>query len=224
MSALKPGIFSGFHGLVLFAEQVIPLKNEMKRIFIYDERDEKHPLAITAQVGILRNLPQQDNLTLRLSEGTIHVDQKKESRILQKIDFDVYDINLEIAHRSDLWRDYSPPSYNYPQLKQRLAETVHDVPLNRQLQVELHRRFSLSFACVVFAGLGFFIGVLSQRGVRSTAIIICLVVGLLYWLSYISSNALAISGWIWPWLGIWIPNLLFGLLAYLCYYRAAYRG
>src|SRR5207248_716983 len=77
VEALKPGVFNGgFHGLTLYAEEIVPLKNEMKRVYIYDEREEAHPLAITAQAGILKSIPEQGMLTLRLSNGSIHEDKK----------------------------------------------------------------------------------------------------------------------------------------------------
>jgi len=218
MAALKPGVFlQGFYGLVLFAEQIIPVRNEMQRVFIYDERDEKHPLAVTAQAGILRLLPEREILTLRLTNGSIHLEKKQRDPIQQKIDFELYDINLNTPSRAESWREYSPPSYNYPQLKARLLETKHDIPANRQLLIELHRRFSLSFSCIVFAALGFFIGTLSQRGIRSTAVILCVLVGVAYWLSFVAANALALAGWVLPWFGVWVPNLVFGLIAYACY-------
>ena len=219
MAALKPGVFVGFHGLVLFTEEIIPIKNEMKKVFLYDERDENYPLAITAEAGILRNMPEKGLLTLRLTNGSIHIDRKWLQTIQQKIDFDVYDINLALSSPGDAWRDYSPQSFTYRQLKLRIAETVHDVPQNRRLQAELHSRFSLAFSCIVFAALGFFIGTLSQRGVRSSAIIFCMAVGLIYWLSYITGDALASSGTIPPWLGIWFPNFFFSWVAWLCYRR-----
>jgi lipopolysaccharide export system permease protein len=218
MAALKPGVFQGFHGLTLFAEKIVPIKNEMKKLFIYDEREESHPLAITAQEGILRYLPESGLLTLRLTDGAIYVDRKKEDGVQQRIDFEVYDIKLDGEGRGGgAWREYSPPSYTYPQLKQRLAEVEHDPPTRRRLEVELQGRFSFSFSCVVFAALGFFIGTMSQRGVRSTAIILCMLVGLIYWLAYIAANALAVAGEITPWLGIWAPNVFFLGVAYLCY-------
>jgi lipopolysaccharide export system permease protein len=223
MSAVKPGVFvQGFYGLVLFAEQIMPLRNEMRRVFIWDEREEKHPLFIAAKSGIMRTSPEKGVLTLRLSTGTIHMDPKDKDDVLQLIDYGVYDINLDLAESGDGWRDYSPPSYTYPQLKQRLKETVHDIPTYRTLLVEKHRRISLSFSCLVFSALGFFIGILSQRGIRSTAIVLCMFVALVYWISYIAANALALSGHVPPWLGIWTPNFLFAGVAYLCYRR--YRG
>lgn len=220
ISALKPGVFhEGFFGLVLFAEKIIPVKNELQKVFIYDEREESNPLVITAQAGLLRDNLAQNRLTLRLTQGSILVDKKKSTGAQDKIDFDVYDINLELGERGGSWREYSPPSFNFQQLKTRLKETVPDPPMHRKLLVELHRRFSLSFACVVFGLLGFVIGIRSQRGVRSTAIVLCLFVGLVYWLAYVGSNALALSGWVLPWIGVWAPNFLFGGLGIWVFLR-----
>lgn len=222
MSSLKQGVFQeSFHDLVLLAETVIPLKNELRRVFIYDDRDENYPLAITARAGILKNNVEEGVLTLRLTNGTILVDRTQRSEVQQKIDFDVYDINLQLPGAGSFWRDYSPPSYNFPQLKEHLNKTRADPVKHRQLQVELHRRFSLSFSCVVFAALGMFVGVQSQRGIRSTAIILCLLVGLIYWLSYLAANAVAVGGWMPPGLTIWMPNLFFLWVAYVSYRRYA---
>jgi len=224
MAALKPGVFmEGFYGLVVFAEQLVPIKNELKRIFIYDEREEAHPLAITAQEGILRNEIDRGVLTLRLTNGSILPEKTEAGGIQEKIDFDVYDINLEVAAPAgEAWRSYSPPSYNYHQLKQRIRETEQDVVVHRQLSVEMHRRFAMSFACFVFAALGFFIGVTSSRGIRSTAILLCLLVAVCYWLSFLAANGLAVSGWVLPWIGVWMPNVVFLGLSYWLYRRAAY--
>lgn len=219
MAALKPGVFLEFYGMTVFAEHIVPVRKELKRIFLYDEREEAHPLAITAQAGILRESPEKGLLTFRLSNGSIYIDKKQPGGIQQKIDFDVYDINLNVSERGDSWRDYSPPSFNFSQLRQRLKETIHDPPAHRQLQVETHRRFALSFSCLVFSALGFFIGALATRGIRSTAIILCLLVAVVYWLAYVAANALAMGGVVWPWVGLWTPNVLFGIVAVLLYYR-----
>ena len=89
------------------------------------------------------------------------------------------------------------------------------------LEVEMHKRLSLAFSCLIFAGLGFFIGALSQRGIRSTAIILCLVVAMIYWLALLAAQAFASGGMVAPWLGIWAPNFFFAGVAYFCYRRYA---
>jgi len=224
MAALKPGVFmEGFYGLTVFAEQLLPMKNELKRVFLYDEREEAHPLAITAQEGILRNDMEKGILTLRLTNGSILPEKKEPGGIQQKINFDVYDINLETAPPAgEAWRAYSPESYTYEQLRDRITETKQDLVVHRKLQVEMHRRFAMAFACFVFGALGFFIGITSSRGIRSTAILLCLLVAVCYWLSFLVANMLAVSGWVLPWIGVWAPNVVFLALSYWLYRRAAY--
>jgi len=222
ISQMRPGVFQeGFFGLVILADQITPVKNELRKVFIFDRREEDQPLTITAKGGLLRSDFQDGLLTLRLSDGTIYLDQKDPDGPQKKIDFDVYDINLELTPRGGGWRDYSPPSYNFAQLKQRMIELKADGPSYRQLLVEAHRRFSLSFACVVFAGLGFAIGLASQRGIRSTAIILCLFLGTVYWLSYVGASSYALTGGAAPWLGVWAPNFIFLVLAGWLYQRFA---
>ncbi len=222
ISTLKPGVFTeGFYGLVLFTEHIVPLKNELKKVFLYDRREEAHPLSITAQAGILKTQLDKGLVTLRLTNGSIHMENPdgELETAQQKIDFDVYDINLEVGEKGEAWRAYSPPSYDLPQLNQRIAETVHDVPTHRQLLVEYHRRFSMAFSCVVFAAMGFAIAILSHRGIRSSAILLCMCVALAFWLCYLGANALAVAGWVPPWLGIWAPNFFFLGVAYFTYRR-----
>ena len=224
MVALKPGVFiDGFFGLVLFAEHIVPIKNEMKRVFIYDERDEAHPLVITAQAGLLKTNPERAVRTLRLTDGTIYFEKKQPDGLEQKLNFNVYDLNLEMAPSGSGWRSYTPPSYTFDELKTRIQETAHNPPYHRQLLVEYHRRFSMAFACFVFGALGFLIGIYSQRGVRSTAILVCILIAVVYWLSFLAANALASAGWVAPWVGVWLPNAVF-LAGTIYFYRKRARA
>ena len=222
ISQMKPGVFQeGFFGLVILAEQITPVKNELRKVFIYDQREENQPIAITARAGLLRSDSKEDVLTLRLSDGTVYLQQLDPEGPQKKIDFDVYDINLELGSAGGAWRDYSPPSYNFTQLREKLREFQADVPAYRQLLVETHRRFSLSFACLVFSGLGFAIGLISQKGIRSTAVILCLLLGTVYWLSFVGANSYALTGGAAPWVGVWAPNLFFALMSWWLYSRFA---
>jgi lipopolysaccharide export LptBFGC system permease protein LptF len=224
MEALRPGVFiGGFHGLTLYAEQVIPAKNEMRRVFLFDDRDESHPLAITAKKAVIISAPYEGILLLRLSDGSVYEDEKKIDNDLLRIDFDVHDINLSHAPLGEAWRDYSPLSFNYDQLRQRMSEinpVANPVGL-RTLQVEFHRRISLGLSCFVFGALGFFLSLLSQKGVRGGAILLCTVVGISYYLFLVAANALSVRGWGAPWVLVWAPNILFGALAFWAYRRVS---
>jgi lipopolysaccharide export system permease protein len=217
ISQLRPGVFENFFGMTLLAENVLPIQSELKKIFIYDERDEFSPLAITAQEGILKSNVDEGFLTLRLTNGQIQIDSKVVKSELQKINFEVYDINLKLPESGGGWRDYSLPSLDYFQLKEKLELAKHDLPQYRSLQVEYHRRFSLSFACIILSFLGFSVSLLAHKGIRGAALVICIIVTVLYWLAYISVNAFSASGLLIPWIGLWIPNVFFLFVAFLFY-------
>ena len=220
MAALKPGVFlHGFYGLVLLAEHITPSRSEMKKVFIYDNRFSEQPLSITAQEGVLQDFVQDGIRTLRLKDGAIYLERAASGRAQQKINFRVYDINLELGESSAIWRDYSAPSYTYPHLLKRMSECGGDVTTYRRLQIELHRRFSMALSVVVFAIVGFLIGCRSQKLGRSAVIVLGLFVGLLYWVTYLMANALAVTGWVLPWLGIWAPNLVLFILGLLGFRR-----
>lgn len=222
MESLKPGVFiGGFHGLTLYAEQVIAAKNEMRRVFLFDDRDEAHPMAITAKKAVILSNPYEGLMLLRLSDGSVYEDKKNIDDDLLRIDFEVHDINLNHAPLGEAWREYSPLSFNYDQIKKRLVEIQGDPAGSRTLQVEFHRRVSLGFSCFIFGALGFFLSLFSQKGVRGGAILFCTVAGICYWLFLVAANAIAARGWGAPWLVVWMPNLIFGGVALYAYRRVS---
>ena len=218
VAQVKSGVFNtGFHGMTLYAEQVKPLRSELQRVFLYDERDEARPLAIVANAGVLRQIPEKGRLLLRLSKGAIHPLRTQFNTLQQKIEFDLYDIYLDVAGSSTWTRPYSMPSFDYPQLREQLARANAATIQHRRLRVELHRRYALAFSAIVFAALGFAMALRGRRGVRSGAIVLCLFVGLVYWLSFLASNAVALRGSADPRLIVWAPNAAFLLVALVAY-------
>ena len=83
ISQMKPGVFlDGFFGLTIFSEEVIPGRNEIKNVFIYDRRDEEHPLVITSKAGILKvDTKNPALITLRLTDGSIYVEKDRASGV-----------------------------------------------------------------------------------------------------------------------------------------------
>lgn len=218
VAQIKSGVFNtGFHGMTLYAEQVKPLRSELTRVFLYDERDETRPLAIVADAGVLRQIPEKGRLLLRLTNGAIHPLRTQFTALQQKIEFDLYDIYLDIAGSATWTRPYSMPSFDYPQLRDQIAAAPAGTVQYRRLVVELHRRYALAFSAVVFAALGFATALRGRRGVRSGAIVLCLFVGLVYWLSFLASNAVALRGFADPRLIVWAPNIAFLALSYGAY-------
>lgn len=96
-----------------------------------------------------------------------------------------------------------------------------DLPQDyNSLMVELHKKFSIPFACVVFGILALPLGIGMRRGGKSLCYIIGLIIFIVYWLFLINGEALGDKGEIPPFLGMWSANILFGALGiFLLFHR-----
>jgi lipopolysaccharide export system permease protein len=80
-----------------------------------------------------------------------------------------------------------------------------------QLSVELHKKFSLPVACVVFVLVGAPLGMRVRRAGPAVAFI-SIGFFLFYWLCLVGGEELATRLFIPPWVAMWLPNLLLGVL------------
>ncbi|MDH5714065.1 MAG: LptF/LptG family permease [Candidatus Aminicenantes bacterium] len=87
------------------------------------------------------------------------------------------------------------------------------------LMVELHKKFSIPFACLIFGILGLPLGIRLSRGGKSLCYIIGLIIFIVYWLFLINGEALGDRGDIPPFLGMWAANILFGALGIFLLFR-----
>src|SRR5215471_4191445 len=77
------------------------------------------------------------------------------------------------------------------------------------LSVEIHKKFSLPAACVVFVLIGAPIGMRVRRAGPAVAFL-SVVFFLFYWLCLIGGEELANRLLLAPWLAMWLPNLVLG--------------
>ncbi len=79
-----------------------------------------------------------------------------------------------------------------------------------QYTVEIHKKFSIPFACLVFILVGAPLGIMARRGGVGTGVIYSLAFFVLYWAGMIRGETLADNLKMSPWLAMWGPNLLVG--------------
>ena len=84
------------------------------------------------------------------------------------------------------------------------------------LQGELHKRYALPFACVVFGLIGVPLGIQPRRSGRSHGFVFSIMILLGYYVSLSACEMLALRGAIPPFMAGWAPTFLFAALgAYL---------
>ncbi len=74
--------------------------------------------------------------------------------------------------------------------------------------VEVHKKYSISFACIVFVLLGAPLAVRFPRGGVGMVVTASVVIFALFWTSLIGGETLADDGYVSPAMAMWLPNLI----------------
>ncbi len=83
--------------------------------------------------------------------------------------------------------------------------------INKYL-VEIHKKFSIPFACLVFVLVGAPLGIMTRKGNFGVAAIISAVILTFYWIALIQGEKLADRLFISPFIGMWSFNIVLGVL------------
>jgi lipopolysaccharide export system permease protein len=93
-----------------------------------------------------------------------------------------------------------------------------------ELRTEFNKRFSFSLACLVFAGIGIPLGVTAQRRETSVGFALSLVVGMTYLaILLLGDNVLKDNPRAFPWIIVWLPNIIFVTLGGWLFWRLQRR-
>lgn len=87
--------------------------------------------------------------------------------------------------------------------------------------VEIHKKYSLPFACIVFVLIGAPLGTMMKRGGFGMAAGISLIFFLIYWAFLIGGEKLADRGLVSPFWGIWSANILLTIIGILITIKSA---
>jgi lipopolysaccharide export system permease protein len=215
-AGLRERVFNDdFAGLVIYVEHIQPPGDQLGGVLIADSRDPNQHNTVLAKRGFIVSNEETHSVTLRLLEGNIHTFMPGE-RSYHKTDFTVYDVTLNLAAALAKFsqREKGPEEMTLTELRAAIAERQHAGKGASGELVELHRKFSVPFACLVFGLIGVPLGIRPARAVRSRGFSVSLVVIFLYYLLLTTGETLAQKGVVAPVIALWTPNvifLLFGL-------------
>ena len=91
----------------------------------------------------------------------------------------------------------------------------------RKFQVEVHKKYAIPFACIVFVLIGAPLGIMARRGTFGAGASLSLGFFLLYWSSLIQGERLADRGYLDPWIAMWMANIILGILGIYLTVRSA---
>jgi lipopolysaccharide export system permease protein len=213
---IKPNVFNyDFKNLVLLTKKREG-QSHFIGIFIADSSHPKTTKIITANQAFIRTDSKSLKIKLELKNGTIHEMSKTRSNY-QTINFDTYELNLSLPDTERLEKEamVGNRELSLTQLLKQIDEFNKNGLPTHGIKVELSKKFSIPFTCLLFGLLGAPLGIHSSRSGKSGSFAMCISVILLYYVGLIFMQNMGRAGEVEPYSSVWIPNII--LLAVIIY-------
>jgi LPS export ABC transporter permease LptF/LPS export ABC transporter permease LptG len=218
---IQPGVFSPeIAGLRVYAEGASSDRRELTGLIISDRTGAEGERLTLARRGWLELEEDQGRLWLRVEDAETHHMEDDGTR---------YDVTSFSRHRMVL-QDNGPTrgvtekqirEQTLRELLERAAASTRRPEDRRLALTEVHKKFALPAACLVFGLIGLPLGIVNRRGGRAAGFAVSVAIVLLYYALLATGEARAIEGRMSPALAMWLPNLL--LLAFGAFALARVR-
>ena len=210
---IKERVFNDmFNGLVVYVDKVPVQGGRMEGILIHDERDKTNLNTIFAKEGFVVNNPKSQEVILSLRKGDIQRYDPK-ANLFQKVQFDSYDLKLELAKAFDLiWNKLRDYELSIDELKEKIASMEKRGEDATPQWIELHKRYAIPFVCIVFGLIGVPLGIQPRRSGKSYGFVFSILILLFYYVSVILFEGLGTTKTVSPFWAGWAPNFIFGAL------------
>jgi len=227
---------------VIFMKGMTQEKN-WENVFVHISDPAQEPRSISAKQGRLNFYPEMRRAVLELHDGAVHSYSRSEPDKYGVTSFEHFEqeINVENFFSATLVK----------RVKEKdIGELLKDIKIiNRDLEklskekeaaeekkseygrrwndylsywVEIHKKFALPFACLIFGLLSLPLGASTKKGGRTSGFTISLGVILVYYILITAGEKLAMDGELSPFLGMWGADILL-LLAGLALFSGSIK-
>ncbi|MFQ5718120.1 MAG: LptF/LptG family permease [Acidobacteriota bacterium] len=224
-----PRVFhTSIPGVLLYYDQRDETTGGLQRVILYEKDDgpENVERLTVARRGEISFDDSTGRMHLLLEDGTTHARSLDSGPLdaYSVTSFDVYHLSKEApaymqAFSNKLQRNHREMTMSELATEIRAARAMTN-PTVRRIRLALartnwHERFALPAAALVFALLALPLGLVNRRGGKASGFALSLGVVLVYWVGYSILRDLSEKGHLPPPLALWLPNLVFAVLALL---------
>lgn len=236
---------NGLPRYFLQASHINQRTNGLRDVTIYDLGDVRTGRTIYADSGRVALTPDLTQMYLTLFDGHVRELSFNEPQNFQRLEFQRQLLRMDVGTEFELSADtatrfrgdremtiamlqakvdtaraeiararHAPPSAGMgPEYLKMLQRDI------RSSQVEIHKKYSIAVASLVFVLLGAPLAVRFPRGGIGVVLAISLAVFALYYVGLIGGETLADRGYLPPVLAMWMMNLLMGVVGGVALWR-----
>lgn len=246
---VRPRVFfDQYPDVTIYVNDVNPHTGEWKGVFVADSRIDPNAAQTNPQKAVEAAAQQQasDFLGQQHSGQKISVAERGSIVTMKSGQIwltlyraynhiwdprrpDRYDVTYNEVQRIFLGDKFSDTRYTPSLREMNLRELIDQVKLLRLTTdretynlawVEIHKKFSIPFACIVFGVLGLPLGITNRRGGKSSGFSLSIAIILFYYVAINNGEAFAAAGRITPFLGMWTANIVLLALGIYLLFRA----
>ena len=211
---VKPRVFyEDFPNVMLYVREVSSTGGGWSDVFLADTRESDQPDIYVAERGQVVLDREARRVDIVLSKGSGHSvsPEQPDAYELQRFDELVIGLDPEsVFPRAGPQRGY--PELTIPQLRAE-AERMQESGVSPHRPImEIHRKFSIPVACLVFVLIGLGLGVTSRKDGKLASFALGIAVIFTYYVIMYGAEAMAKGALVSPHLAMWLPNILLGLV------------
>ena len=205
--------------IVLYVDRIDEQKG-WHGVYVSDMRGREQPLITLARSGRMEADMEQMRVTIILNDGTLHNHDGLDNQVVR---FGRYQLQISLQPPTQVGKEdvtsKSRATMSQEQLFKAAAKRKPGSRSQRKYLSEYHQRLVLPVGCFVLSLLGLPLGLQAAPGRRAVGIPLGLAVFILYYITFTTARMLVEEGGLPIVLGMWLPNILFFLLAVFVFYR-----
>lgn len=214
-TGIKERTFSAtFSQFVIYVDDVSVSQVRLKGLLVSDERNAEQSRIVVAREGRLLSDEATRRITLRFLDGSISESDVGDRRRFRQTYFSLYDMTLPVDSPIAAAAREEKPEKQLPvgQLISEARRLQREGQITAPYYVELHKRFALPVAALVFTLVGFPLGVRPHRGGRAVALGLSFGIVVSYYVLYTTMEGYALRGRMPAGLAVWIPNAILAVV------------
>ncbi|PKN06828.1 MAG: LPS export ABC transporter permease LptF [Deltaproteobacteria bacterium HGW-Deltaproteobacteria-8] len=224
--SLQSGVFNQeFPGLTIYAQKVNLETGDIQFVFVQDKTNKGFTTTVIAPEGTVTTDSEKEQIKVVFKNGRIF---RRVGETLDVLHFGSYAVRLPLGNmlRSMGFERTSPKELSFakllaydsdPELMKEFDQT-HQL----KIKVEIQKRLALPLACLILGLFSVPVACVFQAFKQQHGIVLAMAVFLVYYSLLSVGESLGESKLLPPYIGVWVPNLLF-LGAGLLFLRQAVR-
>ncbi len=218
---IKPREFyESIPNMVIFVQDRLP-SGEWKNILVNFSNSPQINRIILAKKGSLEVNRKEQKAVLKLQEGIVHTYEIKEPEKYSLTAFSNFREELDIKNLFiKTSKEKRVREKDIEELFRSIKKMDKKNTLYNSHLIEIHKKFALPFACIIFAFIGLPLGISVKKGGRTIGFTISLIFILIYYILITGGENLAHDNKISPFLGMWGANIIIGIFGFILFYSS----